>query len=154
KTRVQKTDIFLDIRNERGDVVAFLSSQPPKDETNIIALLTVGVDADELSAASSAGQNVEASLLPGVISGAVETRFETELKSARIVDTFQFVPYFSETTATTGLKLIVGKELFPKVRLLYSTDLFNTNAENTMKLEQNFNEHMSLQESVRENKDK
>ena len=151
RTRVQKSDIFLEIRSEKGEVVAFLSSQPPTDETNIVAMLALGVDTDELLSAGATGGDVGASILPSVLSGPVESKVETGLKKARIVDTFQFVPYFSEDTETTGLKMIVGKELFPKVRLLYATDLFQGGAENTVRLEQSFNDHMSVQGSVREN---
>ncbi len=149
RTRVAQTDILLDIRTEHDEVVAFLTSQPPKDETNIIALLTLGVDADELI---SSGSDTTASILPGVLSAPVQSRLETGLKKVHLVDTLQFVPYFSEDTKTTGLKMVVGKELLPKVRLLYSTDLFEAGGENTVKLEQSFNKNLSLQGSFRDNK--
>lgn len=153
RTRVQDTEILLDIRTEKDDVVAFLSSTPPKDETNIIALLTLGVDADELIASGAAGENLSSSILPSVLAGPVQSRLQTGLKKAKLVDTLQFVPYFSEDTKTTGLKMIVGKNLFHKVRLLYSTDLFEAGAENTVRLEQSFNEHVSLQGSLRDNRE-
>ncbi|MFH1263762.1 MAG: translocation/assembly module TamB domain-containing protein [Pseudomonadota bacterium] len=151
KTRVQTTNIFLELRTEKENVIAFLSSQPAKDETSIIALLTLGVDTDELTAAGAKDQSLSSSVLPTVFSGGVQSRVESGLKKAKLVDTFQFVPYFSQDTKTSGLKMIVGKQLLPKVRLLYSTDLFDTSADNTLKLEQRFNDHVSLQGSIRDN---
>ncbi|HLG20962.1 MAG TPA: translocation/assembly module TamB domain-containing protein [Bdellovibrionota bacterium] len=150
KTRVQTTDVFLDVRTEKGETVAYLSSQPPKDETSIISLLTLGVDTDELAAAS--GQDVGSTAIGGVLSTAVTGQLESNLRRARIVDTFQFVPFFSEDTKTTGIRMVVKKELFPKFRLSYATDLFaGSGGENTMKLEQSFSRHVSLQGSVRDN---
>lgn len=152
KTRVQQVDIFLDIRSEGDDIFAFLSSQPVKDETNIIALLTLGVDTDELLTQREGSGNVSSSVLPGVLSAPVQSKLQRGLKETRVLDSLQFVPFFSEQTQTNGLRMIVGKELFPKVKLLYSTDLFNVSSENTVRLEQGFNEHVSLQGSVRDNR--
>jgi hypothetical protein len=152
RTRVRDTDIYLDIRTEEEEVRVFLNSQPPKEETNIVALLTLGVDTDELASVGASDQNLGSVAGAGALSSPIQSKLETGLKRARIVDTFQFVPYFSENTKTTGLKMTVGKQLFPKVRLLYSTDLFEIGAENVLKLEQGFNEHVSMQGSFSDNR--
>lgn len=152
RTRVLDTDIFLDLRSEGNDVQAFLSSQPTKDETNIVAMLTLGVDSDELLQAGASNQDLSSSLLPTVLSGPIQSRLESGLKKAKLVDTFQFVPYFSETTRSTGLKMIVGKKVLPTTQLLYSTDLFEFGAENTIRVEQRLNRNFSMQGSLRENR--
>ena len=54
-TRVQDILILLDIRSEVNRVEAFLSSDPARDETSIIALLTLGVDVDELTEGNAGG---------------------------------------------------------------------------------------------------
>ncbi|MCB0308429.1 MAG: translocation/assembly module TamB domain-containing protein [Bdellovibrionales bacterium] len=151
KTRVAQVDIFLDIRTEDDEIKAFLSSQPVRDETNIIALLTIGVDTDQLLVTQQ-NSNVSSSVLPGVLSAPVQSKLQKGLRETKVLDTLQFVPFFSDQTQSTGLKMLVGKELFPKVKLLYSTDLFNVGAENTIRLEQSFNDNVSLQGSVRDNR--
>ncbi len=153
RTRVLDTDIFLDIRSEGKNIQAFLSSQPVKDETNIVALLTLGVDSDELLQSGASDQSLSSSLLPTVLSGPIQSRLESGLKKAKIIDTFQFVPYFSESTKTTGLKMTVGKKVLPSLQLLYSTDLFEIGSENTVRVEQRLNRNFSMQGSLRDNRD-
>ncbi len=151
RTRVQTTDILLDIRNEKDEVMAFLSSQPPKDETNILSLLTLGVDMDELVNSGNGGsQAFSNSLLPSVLSSPVQSKLESGLRKASIVDTLQFVPFYSDDTKSTGLKMIIGKQLFPKVRVFYSTDLISQGSENVLRLEQRLNDHISVQGSMRD----
>ena len=152
RTRVGTTDIFLDIRSEDGATQAFLSSQPVRDETNIISLLTLGADIEQLSKAAAEDQNLSSTLLPTVISGPFQSKVEMGLKKAKIVDSFQFVPYYSEDTKTTGLRMIVGKEVLPKFHVLYSTDLMAIDAENAVRLEQRVNNHFSVQGTLQENR--
>ncbi|MEZ4703633.1 MAG: translocation/assembly module TamB domain-containing protein [Bdellovibrionota bacterium] len=152
RTRIQQTDILLDIRTEGEEISAYLSSQPVKDESTIVALLTLGIDSNELAPQTNPEEGLSPSLIPTMLSGPVQTRLEKGLRKIRLIDSFQFVPYFSEDTKTTGLKLVVVKNLFPKVRLLYSTDLFESNNENTFSLQQDLNKNLSVQGNVRDNK--
>ncbi|MCB1198198.1 MAG: translocation/assembly module TamB domain-containing protein [Deltaproteobacteria bacterium] len=152
RTRVQNTDILLDIRTEQEVIRAYLSSIPQKEETAIISLLTLGVELDDLAISSGVNEGVSASLIPSVLSGPFQSRVESGLKKIKLVDSFQFIPYFSEDTKTTGLKLFVAKNLFSKVRLTYSTDVFAAGNENTFTLEQFLNDKVSLQGSFRDNK--
>jgi hypothetical protein len=153
RTRVENTDIILDIRTEEEEIRAFLSSIPPKEETTLISLLTLGVELDDLAVSSSAEQGVSASLIPSVLSGPVQSKLQTGLKKIKLVDSFQFIPYFSEDTKTTGLKLFVAKNLFSKVRLTYTTDLFEVGNENTFVVEQFLNDNVSIQGSFRDNRE-
>ena len=74
------TDIFLDIRTEGDQIRAYLSSNPVKDETTIVSLLTLGVELDDLAVSSNANQGVSLSLIPSVLSGPVQSRVETGTK--------------------------------------------------------------------------
>lgn len=152
QTHVGQTDIFLDIRTEKDEVQAFLTSLPVKDETNIIALLTLGADPDEsLSASSVAGNQIPSSLVPGLLSSPVQSKLQKGLRETNLIDTLQFVPYFSEKDQSSSLRMIVGKELFQKFRLLYSTDIFDVGTDNTVRLQQDVNEHLSIQGNMRDN---
>jgi hypothetical protein len=153
-TRIENTntDIFLDIRTEQNQIRAYLSSNPVKEETAIIALLTFGADLDDLAVTSGAEQGVSLSLIPSVLSGPVQSRLQTGLKKIKLIDSFQFVPYFSEDTKTTGLRLQVAKKLFTKSRLTYSTDLFDAGNENIFAVEQTMNRNITVQGSVRDNR--
>ncbi|MCB0326825.1 MAG: translocation/assembly module TamB domain-containing protein [Bdellovibrionales bacterium] len=152
RTRIQQTDILLDIRTDGDQVVTFLSSQPLKDESTIVALLTLGIDSSELAPTATPDEGLSSSLIPTMLSGPVQTQLEKGLRKIRLIDSFQFAPYFSEETKTTGLKLIVVKNIFPKVKLLYSTDLFESATGNTFSLQQDLNRNLSVQGSVRDNK--
>lgn len=150
QTRIQNsnTDIFLDIRTEGDEIRAYLSSNPVKDETTIVSLLTLGVELDDLAVTSNSDQGVSLSLIPSVLSGPVQSRVETGLRRIKLIDTFQFIPYFSEITKTTSMRLLVAKDLFTKVRLSYSTDVFNTGTGNTFALEHILNQNIKFSGSL------
>jgi len=153
KTRVSNTDILLDIITEQNNIRAYLSSVPQKEETTLISLLTLGVELDDLAVSSGLTEGVSASIIPRVLSGPLQSRLQSGLKKIRLVDSFQFIPYFSEDTKTTGLKLFVAKNLFSKVRLTYSTDMFEAGNENIFTLQQFINDDFSLLGSFRDNSD-
>jgi hypothetical protein len=79
-TTVENVDIYLDIRTEQDQIRAYLSSNPDKDETTIISLLTLGVELNDLAVTSNADQGLSMSLLPSVLSGPVQSRVETGLE--------------------------------------------------------------------------
>jgi len=149
-TTIENVDIYLDIRTEADQIRAYLSSNPVKDETTIISLLTLGVELNDLAVAQNSDQGVSMSLLPSVLSGPVQSRVETGLRKIRLIDTFQFIPYFSENTKTTSMRLLVGKQIYSKVRLSYSTDLFDTGLDNTFALEHLVTDNVKLMGSVRD----
>lgn len=151
-TRIDNTytDIYLEIRTEQNQIHAYLTSNPVKDETAIISLLTFGVELNDLSVTTAAAQQgASLSLLPSVLSGPVQSRVETGLRKIKLIDTFQFVPYFSETTKTTSMKLVVAKQLFSRVRLSYATDMFGANTDNTFAVEHLINNNVKLQGSLK-----
>jgi hypothetical protein len=152
RTKVKDVEITLDLRTQGEDVVATLSSSPQRDETDIVSLLTLGVDTQSLYSGGPT-QNMSSVVAPAVLTAPIQTRLESGLKQVRIIDTFQFVPYFSDVSKTSGLKMVVGKEMFPKVRLLYTTDVLDLAAENSVKLEQVLNRHISLHEGVSDSPD-
>ncbi|MFH1017248.1 MAG: translocation/assembly module TamB domain-containing protein [Pseudomonadota bacterium] len=152
KTRVKDVEISLNIRTQREEVVAFLSSQPQKEETDLVALLTLGVDVQQLYSGGP-NQSISTVVAPAVLTAPLQGRLESGLKRAHLIDTFQFVPYFSDVSKTTGLKMVVGKDLFPRVRALYSTDILDFTADNNIKLEQQINRHISLQQGVDDSPD-
>ncbi|MEZ4846620.1 MAG: translocation/assembly module TamB domain-containing protein [Bdellovibrionota bacterium] len=149
---IENIDIFLDIRTEGDEIRAYLSSNPVKEETTIISLLTLGVELNDLAVAQNSDQGMSLSLLPSVLSGPVQSRVETGLRKIKLIDTFQFIPYFSEATKTTSMRLLVGKQLYSKTRLSYSTDLFDTGLDNIFALEQLLNSNVKLMGSVRDNR--
>lgn len=149
---IENIDIYLDIRTEQDEIRAYLSSNPLKEETTIISLLTLGVELNDLAVAQSSDQGMSLSLLPSVLSGPVQSRVETGLRKIKLIDTFQFIPYFSEETKTTSMRLLVGKQLYSKIRLSYSTDLFDTGLDNIFALEHLLNNNVKLMGSVRDNR--
>jgi hypothetical protein len=149
---IENIDIFLDIRTEQDQIRAYLSSNPVKEETTIISLLTLGVELNDLAVAQSSEQGMSLSLLPSVLSGPVQSRVETGLRKIKLIDTFQFIPYFSEESKTTSMRLLVGKQLYSKIRLSYSTDLFDTGLDNIFALEHLINNNVKLMGSISDNR--
>lgn len=150
-TSVAQKKIILDITSEGDEIVALLSSDPYLDETSIVTLLTVGVEADEFLNSESQANRLSSSFLPSVLSSPIQSKLEKGLRDVNVVDTLQFIPYFSEEQQSTGLRVLIGKKVFPRFRILYSTDLLQTNAERNLRLQQNFSRNLSIQGNIRDN---
>ncbi|HMQ11524.1 MAG TPA: translocation/assembly module TamB domain-containing protein [Oligoflexia bacterium] len=150
-TSVSQKKIILDITSEGDEIVALLSSDPYLDETSIVTLLTVGVEADEFLNSESQANRLSSSFLPSVLSSPIQSKLEKGLRDVNVVDTLQFIPYFSEEQQSTGLRVLIGKKIFPRFRILYSTDLLQTNAERNLRLQQNFSRNLSIQGNIRDN---
>ena len=50
------------------------------------------------------------------------------------------------------MRLLVAKQIYSKVRLSYSTDLFDTGLDNIFAIEHLVNNHVKLMSSVRDNR--
>ncbi|MCI5072868.1 translocation/assembly module TamB domain-containing protein [bacterium] len=150
-TTVAQKKIILDITSESDEIIALLSSDPYLDETSIVTLLTVGVEADEFLNSESQANRLSSSFLPSVLSSPIQSKLEKGLREVNVVDTLQFIPYFSEEQQSTGLRVLIGKRVFPRFRILYSTDLLQTNAQRNLRLQQNFSRNLSIQGNIRDN---
>ncbi len=108
-----------------------LSSDPALNETDILALMTVGQTASETADTMKAVGTVEATaFLTAPIQEKLEGTFQDIIK----VDRFQVEPYYSNTAASGGARLTVGKKMLDdRLYVTYTTGI--TTVEELIKLE-------------------
>ena len=108
-----------------------LNSDPPLSETDILALLTVGQTAAEVSETMSEVGAVEATAF---LAAPIQEKIENTLQDIIKIDRFQVDPYYSSSTASEGARLTVGKRLMDdKLYVTYTTGI--TTVEELIKLE-------------------
>jgi translocation and assembly module TamB len=155
-TDIQRTSPYIDIFAEttskgyhiwlslQGRVEQFdltLTSDPPLDEVEILALLTVGEFGESLSGLEGGIGAAEAtSFLTGKFQDVVEER----LKNITGFSRFQIDPYVSKTTGTVAPRITVSKRLMSdRLFVTYSTAV-GTTEEQELKLEYLLSTHISL----------
>jgi autotransporter translocation and assembly factor TamB len=118
-----------------------LTSDPPLDEVEILALLTVGEFGESLSGLEGGIGAAEAtSFLTGKFQDVVEER----LKNITGFSRFQIDPYVSKTTGTVAPRITVSKRLMSdRLFVTYSTAV-GTTEEQELKLEYLLSTHISL----------
>lgn len=141
KTTVKNYRIWLSLEGRADQMDLTLTSDPPLDDVDILALLTLGDYGENLSGLESGISAAEAtSFLTGKIQDVVEERF-TIITG---FDRFQIDPYVSRTTSTVTPRVTLSKRLAGEsVFVTYSSTL-DAVAEQEFKLEYLLNENVSL----------
>lgn len=152
QTTVKGTEIELMLRGTSDDPQIELSSQPPKSETDIVTLLTLGVESSELSVAG-AQSDLSQSLMTSVLTGVIQENIERTFRKSKILDTFQVYPSFSEETGTTELRVGIGRKMPYKMQILYSTDVNNIGRNQEVKLDKEITDNLSIQGILKEKTD-
>jgi translocation and assembly module TamB len=117
--RTYRIDLRLTGTVERFNLA--LQSDPVLSETDILALLTLGQTASEVSEAKSEIGATEATVL---LAGPLQERVEEEVQKVTGVDRFQVDPYYSGAKAAGGARLTVGKRLMEdRLYVTYTTAL-------------------------------
>ncbi len=149
QTVVKDTEIFLNLRGTTENPEMILSSRPAKSETDIVSLLTLGVESAELTAGGTQS-DLSQNLVTSILTGTIQDNIEKTFRKTRIIDTFQVYPSFSEETRTTELRVGIGKKLPYKMELLYSTDVNNIGRNQEVKLNKGITDNLSLQGILKE----
>lgn len=129
EVREYKIDMRLTGTMDRFNL--YLSSDPALSETDILALMTVGQTAAEAAETMKAVGTVEATAF---LAAPIQEKLEGTLQDIIKVDRFQVEPYYSNTSASGGARLTVGKKLLDdRLYVTYTTGI--TTVEELIKLE-------------------
>lgn len=141
ETQVREYTIQMTVSGTLDRLSVSLLSDPPLEEADIIALLTLGRTAEGLTGHEAAITTGEAaSFVTGQIQDAVEER----VRRLTGFDRFQIDPYLTSTGASSGPRLTVGKSLFSeKLYITYSSNL-GTSEDQFIKLEYIISKNLSL----------
>ena len=153
KTRVKGTDIYLNLRGTSDDPEMILTSIPSKSETDIVSLLTLGVESSELSTAGGTQSEISQSLMTSVLTGAIQENIEKTFRKTKLLDTFQIYPSFSDQTRTTELRVGIGKRMPWDTQIMYSTDVNNIGRNQEVKVDKGITDNLSLQGVLKEKAD-
>lgn len=127
--RGYKIDLRLTGTMDRFNLT--LNSDPTLSETDILALLTVGQTASE---AAETMKSVGALEATAFLAAPIQEKLEGKLQNIIRVDRFQVEPYYSNTSASGGARLTVGKKLLDdRLYVTYTTGI--TTVEELIKLE-------------------
>ncbi|MBI5194364.1 MAG: translocation/assembly module TamB domain-containing protein [Nitrospirae bacterium] len=127
--REYKIDMRLTGTMDRFNL--YLSSDPVLSETDILALMTVGQTAAEAAETMKSVGTVEATAF---LAAPIQEKLEGTLQDIIKVDRFQVEPYYSNTSASGGARLTVGKKLLDdRLYVTYTTGI--TTVEELIKLE-------------------
>ncbi len=137
KTKVQRYTIDLSLSGTIDRFNLSLVSDPPLDETDILALLTVGQVTEEFAGKEGGIATTEATSF-------ISDVFEQRVERAMRFDRFQVDPYYSSSTAASGARLTIGKRLLDdKLQVIYSTNLA-TSEEQLLLIEYILGKNISL----------
>jgi hypothetical protein len=155
KTKVKDVDIFLKLLGNSDKPEVVLESRPPKSETDIVSLLTLGVESTQFTIGGGGAQtSLSQSVMTSILSGPIQENVERTFRKARILDTFQIYPSFSEDTRTTDLKVTIGKKIPYEMEILYSTDANNIGGNQEVKINKGLTDTLSIQGILKEKTDK
>lgn len=115
-----------------------LSSNPPLNETDILALLTLGRTSTEITQTQKdIGKEAAASLL-------VEEFIEEKVQKLTGIDRFQVDPYYSGIKSSSGPRFTVGKKLLDdRMSVTYATTL-DPSVEDLIQVEYRLDKNISL----------
>jgi len=130
-TEVRGYQIDLRLSGTVDRFTLTLNSDPPLNETDILALLTVGQTASEAAETAKVIGTVEATAF---LAAPIQEKIENTLQDIIKIDRFQVEPYYSSSTSSAGARLTVGKRLLgDKLYVTYTTGI--TTVEELIKLE-------------------
>ncbi len=140
-SRVRNYQISLNLTGTLERFNLTLVSDPPLNETDILALLTVGKTTEELAGAEQAVGTTEAA---SFATGQVQDVIEERLQEAMGFERFQVDPYYSSSKASAGPRLTVSKRFWEdSLYVTYSTNLATTE-EQLFQIEYILNKNISL----------
>ncbi|MEW6214688.1 MAG: translocation/assembly module TamB domain-containing protein, partial [Nitrospirota bacterium] len=134
-------NIRLNLEGQMEHFNLSLSSDPPLEEMDILALLTVGQIGRQLKGLEG---GIGASEATSFLTGKIQDVLEERLKSITGLDRLQVDPYVSKTTGTVGPRVTVSKRLVSdRLLVTYTTPLGSTE-EQILKLEYLLGKNISL----------
>lgn len=141
QTTVKGYNIKLSLEGHIEQFNMSLVSDPPLNETDILALLTVGQVGRELKGLEG---SITASEATAFITGKAQDVLEERMKTITGLDRVQVDPYVSKTTGTIGPRVTVSKKLIgDKLFVTYSSAVGSTE-EQIINLEYNLGKNVSL----------
>mgnify|MGYP001564565896 FL=1 len=140
-SKVRNYQINLNLTGTLERFNLTLVSDPPLNETDILALLTVGKTTEELAGAEQAVGTTEAA---SFATGQVQDVIEERLQEAMGFERFQVDPYYSSSKASAGPRLTVSKRFWEdSLYVTYSTNLATTE-DQLLQIEYILNKNISL----------
>ena len=141
ETDIKGYDIRMNLEGQLEHFNLSLISEPPLEEMDILALLTVGRFGKELKGIESGiGAGEATSFLTGKFQDVVEER----LRTITGLDRLEVDPYVSKTTGTVSPRVTVSKRLLgDRLFVTYSSAVGSTE-NNVLKLEYLLGRNMSL----------
>jgi translocation and assembly module TamB len=141
ETIVTGYNIRLNLEGQIEHFNLSLSSDPHLEETDILALLTVGQVGKQLKGLEGGiGAGEATSFLTGKAQDVVEER----LRTLTGLDRFQVEPYVSKTTGTIGPRVSVSKRLVGNKLFVTYTTLLGSTEEQILRLEYILDKNVSL----------
>ncbi len=138
---VKGYNIRLSLEGQMDHFNLSLSSDPHLEESDILALLTVGQVGKQLKGLEG---GIGAGEATSFITGKVQDVIEERLRSITGLDRFQVEPYVSNKTGTVGPQVTVSKRLIgDKLFVTYSNPIGSTE-EQIIKLEYLLEKNVSL----------
>ncbi|MFQ5455174.1 MAG: translocation/assembly module TamB domain-containing protein [Nitrospirota bacterium] len=119
RTTIKRYAIELGLTGKKDKFDLTLTSDPYLSKTDILALLTVGITADEIAKTSTEVGATEAVTL---ITGEIQDAIERKIEDLTGFDRFQVAPSYSGSKGSASPRLTVGKRLLEdKLFVIYST---------------------------------
>lgn len=141
ETIVKGYNIRLNLEGQIDHFDLSLSSDPHLEETDILALLTVGQVGKQLKGLEGGiGAGEATSFLTGKAQDVIEER----LRTLTGLDRFQVEPYVSKTTGTIGPRVSVSKRLVGNRLFVTYTTLLGSTEEQILRLEYILDKNVSL----------
>jgi len=141
ETQVREYQIRMMLSGTMDKLMMSFVSDPPLDDRDVLALLTVGRVAEDVAGQEGLISTGEAaSLVTGQIQDAVEER----VMRLTGFDRFQIDPYTAGSESSAGPRLTIGKRLFSdRLYITYSSNL-GSSEDQFVRLEYIFNRNLSV----------
>jgi hypothetical protein len=141
ETSVKGYDVRITIEGKMPELDLSLTSDPPLDETDILALLTVGEIGSNLVGMEEGIGTVEAT---SFLTGKYQDVLEERMTTLTGLDRFQVEPYIAEDTGQIGPRVTASKRLIEdKLFVTYSSSVGYSEGD-VVKLEYRLNKSVSL----------
>jgi translocation and assembly module TamB len=141
ETIVEGYKISMNLEGQADQFNLSLSSDPPLQEMDVLALLTVGRTGGELKGLEG---GIGAGEATSFVTGKIQDVIEERVRTLTGLDRLQIDPYVSKTTGTVEPRVTVAKRLLgEKIFVTYSTSLGSVE-EQIIKLEYVLNKSVSL----------
>ncbi|MEW6675651.1 MAG: translocation/assembly module TamB domain-containing protein [Nitrospirota bacterium] len=140
-TVVKGYSIKLNLEGQMEHFNLSLSSDPPLEEMDILALLTVGQIGKQLKGLEG---GIGAGEATSFLTGKMQVVLEERLRTITGFDRLQVDPYVSKTTGTVGPRVTVSKRLVGDRLFVTYTSSLGSTEEQILKLEYLLDKNISL----------